>query len=109
LAARGFEPRDVGCLWIDTQGFEGFVLAGARGLLRESAPVTVTEFWPWGWSRSRGWPAYREAVGEFFEGFVDLADEPSELRPVQELERRFRQLAEADDYTDVLLVPRGRV
>jgi FkbM family methyltransferase len=107
LAAHGVPPRDVGCVWVDTQGFEGFVLAGARGLLGGSAPVTVTELWPYGLRRSRSWPAYREAVGEFYAGFADLAQDRPELLPVDALERRFEELAAADDYTDVLLVPKA--
>jgi FkbM family methyltransferase len=41
--------------WIDTQGHEGHVLAGAKGLLeRGTLQYVVCEFWPYGLERSGG-------------------------------------------------------
>lgn len=45
LDQQGIAPRDVGLLWIDTQGHEGEVFAGAPELLA-ARPVIVAEFWP---------------------------------------------------------------
>ena len=52
---------NVGIAWIDTQGHEGHVLQGARRLMLASTPVVI-EFWPYGLSRSGGWPLLREAL-----------------------------------------------
>jgi FkbM family methyltransferase len=42
-------------MWIDTQGHEGHVLAGAQEILaRERRPVVVLEFWPYGVDRCGG-------------------------------------------------------
>lgn len=38
-------------IWMDTQGFEGYVLSGAKNLLTSGIPI-VTEFWPYGLKRS---------------------------------------------------------
>jgi FkbM family methyltransferase len=49
-------------LWIDTQGHEGHVLAGAGDLFRrERRPFVVIEFWPYGLERAEG----RERVFRF--------------------------------------------
>lgn len=46
---------DTALLWIDTQGHEGHVLDGARGIFaRERRPFVVIEFWPYGIERCGG-------------------------------------------------------
>jgi FkbM family methyltransferase len=46
---------DTALLWIDTQGHEGQVLDGARGILaRDRRPFVVIEFWPYGIERCGG-------------------------------------------------------
>ena len=49
-------------LWMDTQGFEGYVLSGAAPLIAKQIPI-VTEFWPYGLRRSN-----------CFEQFIDALD-----------------------------------
>lgn len=39
--------KDSTLVWIDTQGYEGFVLAGARIILSKQVPICL-EFWPFG-------------------------------------------------------------
>jgi FkbM family methyltransferase len=42
-------------IWIDTQGHEGHVLAGAEGVFaRDQRPCVVVEFWPYGVERCGG-------------------------------------------------------
>jgi FkbM family methyltransferase len=38
LSERGIDPTDVGLLWIDVQGHEGHVLAGARAIVDAGVP-----------------------------------------------------------------------
>jgi FkbM family methyltransferase len=52
---------DPGMVWIDTQGYEGFVLAGAPATLRKGIPI-VTEFWPDGMKASNSWEMCREII-----------------------------------------------
>ncbi len=40
----------VGIVWMDTQGHEGHILAGARSLLESDVPVLI-EYWPYGLRR----------------------------------------------------------
>ena len=41
-------------VWIDTQGHEGQVLAGAQKIFFKEKPFVVLEFWPYGLERSGG-------------------------------------------------------
>jgi FkbM family methyltransferase len=50
-------------LWMDVQGFEGHVLAGATEVLSAGIPI-VTEFWPYGLERSN-------CVDKFFDALAD--------------------------------------
>jgi FkbM family methyltransferase len=43
--------KDIVLVWVDTQGYEGFVFSGARELLSKGVPV-VAEIWPYGLERS---------------------------------------------------------
>ena len=56
IEAKSGEVFDAGTLvWIDVQGHEGHVVDGAAGILgRESRPVFVIEFWPYGLERAWG-------------------------------------------------------
>ena len=46
--------------WMDTQGHEGQILAGATATLGEQAPAVVMEFWPYGLERAGGRKRYFE-------------------------------------------------
>lgn len=43
--------RNIALVWIDVQGYEGYVLMGARSLLSNAIPV-VSEIWPYGIKRA---------------------------------------------------------
>jgi FkbM family methyltransferase len=48
-------PKDltqtIALVWVDVQGFEGYVFMGAKGLLSKGVPV-VAEIWPYGIERA---------------------------------------------------------
>jgi FkbM family methyltransferase len=52
---------DAALIWMDTQGFEGFVLSGARAFLDHGVPMVV-EFWPYGMQRVGGLEPFLSAV-----------------------------------------------
>jgi FkbM family methyltransferase len=59
--------------WIDTQGFEGHVLAGAASIMArppERRPAVVLEFWPYGLERTGG----RERLFAFLAGCREIRD-----------------------------------
>lgn len=58
-------------MWIDTQGYEGHVLAGAAGIMArppDARPVVVCELWPYGLERAGG----RERLFTFLAGCREI-------------------------------------
>lgn len=93
-------------LWMDTQGFEGFVLAGATKTLQGRLPI-VTEFWPAGLSRSGGMDRFKAALLKAgYEQFCDLGNESSTLSPFSAaaLDKVAKSLSMDMDQTDLLFV-----
>ena len=73
---------EVGLVWMDAQGHEGHILAGADRLLRSSVPV-LTEFWPYGLKRSGGKQLFIDAVRENYERVIDLGGHGVDSQPVE--------------------------
>jgi FkbM family methyltransferase len=92
---------NAGLIWIDTQGYEGFVLAGASRVLGEGTPL-VTEFWPGGMKGSGSWDRYREIVA----GAAFLKDLRTGVEYTTVTEKLIDQLgsqyAGLSDYTDLM-------
>lgn len=103
--AHGIDPASA-LLWMDTQGFEGHVLAGAPRMLQHRPPL-VTKFWPGGLSRSGGRERLARALRSAgYTAFCDLNSPGDTLRPfaVQVLDVLASQLGTGDGQTDLLLV-----
>lgn len=107
LADAEVDATDVGLVWIDTQGHEGHVLAGAPRLLEARVPV-ICEYWPYGLRRADGLDTFHRVVASSFASVVDaraarhdgrLATLPAAR--VAELADRYR----GETYTDLVLVP----
>jgi FkbM family methyltransferase len=64
------DADSVALMWMDTQGHEGHVLAGATRLLGR-VPV-ITEYWPYGLRRAGGLDTFHALVAEHFEAVVDV-------------------------------------
>ncbi len=104
-------------VWIDTQGYEGHVLAGASGIMGRPAsarPAVVCEFWPYGLERAGG----RDRLFSFLAGcgaIHNLRDPhwtnapPLTLADVAALyDRLLHDQADADPpHTDLLCLPPG--
>jgi FkbM family methyltransferase len=67
----GITPDDIGFVWIDTQGFEGFVLDGAKVITQNDIPV-VMEFWPYGMKRSGCLELLLAVLKDNYVGFVRM-------------------------------------
>ncbi len=87
IAADLGEKPDV--LWMDTQGYEGLVLAGASAIIASGIPV-VTEYWPYSLKRIGAFDSFVAAVGKFT-AFIDL-DVPDVIRPAATLVDHFAGL-----------------
>jgi FkbM family methyltransferase len=97
LAARQVDPDDVGLLWIDVQGHEAHVLAGARSLLDASCPV-VFALRPRKLEKHGGLEPLIDLVASRYDRVVDLrADDPAPV-PAPELP----ELIAATSNSDIL-------
>jgi FkbM family methyltransferase len=72
IAELNVNMRDVGLVWIDTQGHEGHVLEGAAAVLRSHVPV-VLEYWPYGLRRAGGLNLLHSIIAENYSTVVDLS------------------------------------
>ena len=96
----------VGVVWMDTQGHEAHVLAGARSLLESDIPVVI-EYWPYGLRRADGLTLLHDLVATYYRRVVDVrasltgdrvVDLPASDLP--ELATRYN----GESYTDLVLV-----
>ncbi len=71
-------------LWIDVQGYEGEVLAGARTLIDQMKPAIGMEFWPYGLDRAGGIDSLIEAI-KHYEIYFDLTQLNPSGQPVNKL------------------------
>ena len=108
LVERGdVDVSALGLVWIDAQGHEGQILAGARSLLGGPVPI-VTELWPYGLRRHGGLERMCDLLAEHYEAVVEMGA-PERPRPpavvptadLAALVARYDGVA----FTDLLLVP----
>jgi FkbM family methyltransferase len=98
-----FAPSSVGLLWIDVQGYEGHVLAGAERLLAGGVPVEM-ELWPYGLERAgTSRDALLAALATSFRRVIDLRDPSPRAQPIEALEGIYARLAGPTADTEVLL------
>jgi FkbM family methyltransferase len=93
-------------VWMDTQGFEGHVLAGATAIL-QSRPPLVTEFWPAALKRSGGLARFSQALVDA--GYTSVRDlnDPNDKTLVftpEALDRLVERLSGPESQTDLLLL-----
>jgi FkbM family methyltransferase len=93
-------------LWMDTQGYEGFVLQGATETLKRKHPM-VLEFWPYGMKRSGSFDSLLECLcASPYEVFIDLDDPRSERVPLNRASLRalYERLGVGSKFTDIMLL-----
>jgi FkbM family methyltransferase len=91
-------------LWIDIQGYEGQVLAGARDICSQAVPA-VLEFWPYGMRRARSYAALKSALGSYSQ-FYDLNADCLSPTPLSDeaLDSLYIALGEEGAFTDILVM-----
>lgn len=75
-------------IWIDVQGFEGFVLAGASKISKTRPPL-VLEYWPYGMRRTESLPLLKDALrgyDRFCILFSTMGLPTGEFRPMSDFE-----------------------
>jgi FkbM family methyltransferase len=96
----------MNCLiWMDTQGFEGRILSGARTALRMRPPICI-EFWPYGMNRSQSYPLLKKALIEGgYNLFYDLSGALSPTRlTAQSLDDIYEKVGDRGPGTDLLFL-----
>jgi FkbM family methyltransferase len=94
-------PEEIGFAWIDVQGHEGHVLAGAQSLLDVGVPMCL-ELWPQGLSLSGGIEGVVSHLARHYTHFVDLRDLERKVCPISVLPQVGSRL-EGEAFTDVLV------
>lgn len=109
VAAGEVDLERVALAWIDVQGHEAHLLAGASTLLESPVPVVI-ELWPYGLRAAGGLDRFLELIGTHYEHFVDLGGpkgEPSTgAQPIAAVAAMPERHPRPDDHTDLLLLPR---
>jgi FkbM family methyltransferase len=110
IEAGKVELDRVGVAWLDVQGHEGQLLAGATKLLERRVPL-VAEYWPAGLRVAGGHERFIELVSGAYPRFIDLGGPQGkprgEVLPIAELAAAEDRLAGPDAHTDLLLLPAG--
>ncbi len=110
LEEEGISTEALSLVWIDTQGHEGHVLAGAKRLRASRCPLVI-EFWPYGLERSGGYNLLKTSLRDF-KTIIDLsASNSHQIKDLnlEELDRMFDEMRSAESnlgsaHTDLLLI-----
>lgn len=92
----------IGLAWLDVQGHEAHVLAGAVKLLDSNVPI-VCEYWPYGLNRAGGLERFHALVTGSRSRFIDLGTPDATVLPTDQLaalQARYTRLT----FTDLLLL-----
>ncbi|HEX8649122.1 MAG TPA: FkbM family methyltransferase [Thermoleophilaceae bacterium] len=97
------DPDRVGLVWVDAQGHEAHVLAGAERVVEAGVPWVV-EYWPYGLEAAGSLDRLHDLVAERFGRFVDLRAGGGE-RPAGEVASLAGRYGGVQGFTDLLLLP----
>lgn len=93
----------IGLAWIDVQGHEAHVFAGAVNLLDSDVPI-ICEYWPYGLERAGGLQRFHTLVAGSRSRFIDLATPDATVLPIAKL-AALQSKYTGVTYTDLLLLP----
>jgi len=95
------ESNDDMLIWMDVQGYEGYVLSGARQIISKKMPLVI-EFWPYGMNRANSFEILKESL-KGYNGFYDL-DAPSEFHEIIMLDNYFKKIGIDGNFVDLLVI-----
>ncbi len=108
LVERGdVDLAELGLVWMDAQGHEGQILAGARRLLGGEVPI-VTELWPYGLRRHGGLERMCELLAQSYTAVIEMGAPERPMEPAVVPVAELGALVDRYDgvsFTDLLLVP----
>ena len=90
LRLSGIEHKDIKYIWMDVEGFEGFVIDGARNLLADSSIPVCMEFVPKYLKRQESYDLLLQNLKAFYTHYIWLNEYldtgMEELRSIHDLE-----------------------
>lgn len=92
-------------IFMDTQGFEGHILSGAKSLIKQKVPI-VTEFWPYGLKKSNGLEKFYESLDNSkYQFLYDLKYPNKQIKfSIEELKKLALDLGDEEHiFTDILI------
>ena len=93
---------NIALIWIDVQGYDGFVFKGAKNYLKQDLPV-MTEIWPYGIGRSgMTREEYCEIAASIWRSYWVWRNEKFVRYPIQMLDVFFDELGADGKYGNVL-------
>lgn len=108
------DVNDLTLVWVDTQGHEAHVLAGATETQRCRVPWVI-EYWPYGLRRANGIDLLHSLIAENFSTIVDVRRSAAtntvvqysaaDIDPIVEWLPGGRNEEFLHNYTDLLLLP----
>lgn len=90
-------------IWMDVQGYEGKVLAGAKNILAAGTPI-IAEFWPYGMRRAQTFELLCDALSHYRKFCV--LDGQKNWRPISQL-RALRDSIQGVEHVDILVSARS--
>ncbi len=99
----GVSLERVRLAWIDTQGHEPYVLAGAQRLLASDVPLFI-EYWPYGLDQAGGLEALERLLAEHYDVFCEPGS--TGLRSIRELPSFAAHRGDFRWWTNVILLRR---
>lgn len=96
----------LGIVWMDVQGHEGHVLAGAASLLSSDTPVAI-EYWPYGLRRADGLDMLHDLIADNYRTVIDVRVSMDGTGTAELPAADIRTLAGrygGESYTDLLLL-----
>lgn len=106
-ADNGLDVDRIGVFWVDAQGHEGHILAGADSVMRSDAPMII-EYWPYGLRRAQGLDLLHEQVANRCRRVIDVRASVSEGTivdvPPDALSKLKNRYCGRGDYTDLILL-----
>jgi FkbM family methyltransferase len=95
--------ENVDLIWIDVQGYEKFVLQGARRVLSKNIPV-VMEFWPFGLKKTKtDKNEFYEVLKSHFKFFYDLNEKNPQKKEISEFLKLYDKYPDPQ-FTDLVLI-----
>jgi FkbM family methyltransferase len=96
--------ESISIIWIDVQGFEGFVFMGAKDILTRDIPV-MCEIWPYGIRRSgMSHEQFFEIVESIWSRYCVMRRGRYVIYPISMFKSFFDELGNEDDFDNVIFI-----